>query len=454
MATVLTMTTVVLFTRDLRVHDHPALHAASLTGEPIVPLFVLDPRLVARSANRARFLAECLVDLDRSLAERGSGLVIREGNPATEALSVAREAGARAIHLTADASVYANGRLRRLRDASAGLEVRTFPGHAVIEPGGVSTGSGGAYRVFTPYHRVWERAPRRPILPTADAIVSAGDPGGVPDPGEVIPDSPDLPRGGERQARRLLARFLDSGVASYDRARDRPAEDATSRLSPYLRFGCLSANEVVRRADAIEGGGSFVRQLAWRDFYFQRLAAEPRLGVIETSVLAAHGLDTEAFEAWRRGTTGLPMVDAGMRQLAREGWIHNRVRMLVANVLTRRLGIPWGWGAAHFARWLVDGDVANNTGGWQWAAASGIDPRPARVFNPVLQGERHDPDGGYVRRYVAELAGVQAPDVFTPWERAGLLEATGYPAPIIDPRASRASTSSTTPVAATRSSSR
>jgi deoxyribodipyrimidine photo-lyase len=213
------------------------------------------------------------------------------------------------------------------------------------------------------------------------------------------------------------------------------AADATSRLSPYLRFGFVSANEVAHRGSRVGGAEGFVRQLAWRDFFGQLLRHDHRLAWTDLRTgpeLAPPPLDpSQALKLWKEGLTGLPLVDAGMRQLRREGWIHNRARMVVGSFLTRRLALPWQEGARHFMRHLVDGDPANNAGGWQWVAGTGTDPRRSRSFNPVRQARRFDPRGEYVRRYVRELADVRGPLIFAPWQDPALLQSHGYPEPLI-----------------------
>ncbi len=454
------MTSLVLFTRDLRVHDQPALDAAARGGDPCVPLFVLDPNLLQRSCNRSQFLMQSLVELDRSLTRLGSPLVIREGDVVARTLDVVAEAAVDAVHLTADVSALAQRRERALREAldAHGVELHVHPGNAVVEPGDVAPDGKQVYSVFTPYHRAWAQAQRRVVRAPPSMLVAVHglDAGARPDPGGVQADSPDLPDGGEAAGRRRLESYLSeegasAGVAGYADLRSDLAADATSRLSPYLRFGCVSANDVVARASEVAGGGAgeLVRQLAWRDFYGQLLAHDPTIAwrdfrqppadaLLEPEL--AHAAD-DLFERWQLGRTGIPLVDAGMRQLRREGFMHNRARMVVASFLTRRLGIAWQRGAAHFFRWLVDGDPANNSGGWQWVAGTGTDPRRSRSFNPVRQAERFDPGGAYVRRYVEELADVPAPQIFAPWWDAELLRETGYPPPILEvpstkPRAS------------------
>ncbi|HSD48596.1 MAG TPA: deoxyribodipyrimidine photo-lyase [Actinomycetota bacterium] len=432
------MRTLVLFTRDLRVHDHPALTEAVRSSDEVVPLFVLDPALLRISPNRSRFLIEGLHDLHGSLRERGGRLVLRHGDVATTAVAVARVQGVDRVVVTADVSANARRRERRLGEglATDGIELRVLPGHAIVEPGELAPAGRDAYVVFTPYHRVWAAAPRRSVLsaPTSVPVPAdiVSDP--LPDPRSIGAEALDLPTGGERAGRRRLEKFLRTGARTYDGIRNDPAADVTSRLSPYLRFGFVSATEVAQRAARVQGSGGFVRQLAWRDFFGQLLWHDPRLAwqdLREAPALQPPSLDPElALKLWKEGMTGLPLVDAGMRQLRREGWIHNRVRMVVASFLTRRLGVPWQEGAEHFTRWLVDGDPANNAGGWQWVAGTGTDPRRSRSFNPVRQARRFDPNGDYVRRYVRELRGVEGPLVSAPWRDATLLQSRGYPEPV------------------------
>jgi deoxyribodipyrimidine photo-lyase len=436
------MSAVVLFTRDLRVHDHPALTAALAEGGLVVPLFVLDPAMLAVSANRARFLLESLVDLDRALQQRGGRLATRHGEVVAELLRVVEGTGATSVHLTGDVSVTARRREQALREALAFRRValHVHPGNAVVDPGEVLPAGKDVYSIFTPYHRAWAQAPRRGVLPAPRRIALPEDLdlGAQVDPTQAFPDSLDLPPGGEGNARKHLEAYLHGDARHYAELRNDLAADATSRLSPYLRFGNVSANEVVARAGALGGSaGELVRQVAWRDFFGQLLAHDPSLAWRDfreppNDVPPMPPDAPELLARWEEGLTGIPLVDAGMRQLRREGWIHNRARMVVASFLTRRLGVPWQEGAKVFMRWLVDGDPANNSGGWQWVAGTGTDPRRSRSFNPVRQAERFDPSGAYVRRYVRELADVPAPLIFAPWKEPTVLSASGYPAPILE----------------------
>ena len=434
-------TALVLFNRDLRVHDHPALSAAG-GAERIVPLFVLDRALLgSRYAvpNRLAFMVDSLRDLDGALKARGGRLFVREGDPVGEAMSLARETGAGAIHVSADWSAYARRREERLASAcsDAGISFLRHPGVTVVEPGEVTPTGGDHFRVFSPYHRAWTGselraklgAPRRLTAPSRPATGRlpplAALTGGEP--------SPELPPGGETAGRRRLRRFVRDGLGGYADRADDLAGDATSRLSPYLRWGCVSPLEALLEARA-EGGAAFARQLCWRDFHHQVLAAYPRLPRRDYRPRGDRwSRSRRSLEAWREGRTGYPIVDAGMRQLAREGWMHNRARLIVASFLTKDLYIDWREGARHFWDLLVDGDIASNAGNWQWVAGTGNDTRPNRVFNPLRQAKRFDPEGDYVRRYVPELAGIDGPIVHEPW-RIGPLErgSIDYPDPIVD----------------------
>lgn len=428
---------VVLFTRDLRVHDNPALHAACAAAERVVPLFVLDDVVLDRfgAPNRIAFLLDALRDLDRSLRARGGALVVRRGDVAAETARCAREAGAEAVFVAEDVSRYASTRERRLEQA--GLEVRSSPGVTVVPPGRlVPSGGGDSFVVFSAYWNRWRAEARRAVLePPASIPLPPGlEPGRVPDAVELGRSSvsPGLPRGGETEGRRRLGAWLETGLDRYPELRDDLAADGTSRLSPYLHFGCVSPLEVVELASARSGSEQFVRQLCWRDFSHQLLAARPEITNEDLRPRGDRWRDDEAdLEAWKDGRTGYPLVDAGMRQLREEGFMHNRARLVTASFLTKHLYLDWRAGADHFAALLVDGDLANNTGNWQWVAGTGADARPNRMFNPTRQALRYDPTGGYVRRYVPELAGVEGASIREPW-RLGTLGVPEYPEPIVD----------------------
>ncbi|WP_329491601.1 DNA photolyase family protein [Kitasatospora sp. NBC_01246] len=423
---------IALFTQDLRLHDNPVLHAAHSAADQVVPLFVLDPAVAAAgfaAPNRQAFLADCLADLDASLRAAGSRLVLRTGDPAEQAARVAAETGAATVHVAAGVSGFAHRREARLRKL---LDDRLHVHDAsltVVPPGRVTPAGRDHYTVFTPYHRAWLEAPRRTVLAAPRRLATPEHVRGEDLPA-ARPSSPALPPGGETAARR---RRRNWDVDGYADLHDDLAADDTSRLSPYLHFGCLSPTELA--TDALRhdspGARAFVRQLAWRDFHHQVLAARPEAAHRDYRTRDDHWHhDEREAEAWRRGRTGYPIIDAGMRQLAHEGWMHNRARLLTASFLTKSLYLDWRIGAAHFLSLLVDGDVANNQLNWQWVAGTGTDTRPNRVLNPLRQADRYDPDGDYVRRWVPELAHLPGPLVHRPW----LLD-DGYPPPIIEPEA-------------------
>jgi deoxyribodipyrimidine photo-lyase len=427
---------VALFTRDLRVHDNPALAAAVEAAETVLPLFVLDSGIgstrYGAAANRRAFLRESLADLDESLRGLGGALAVRQGDVVAETARAARAVGATTVFASADVSPYAVGRQRRL---AAELELRLLDGVFVVPAGEVAPAAADHYQVFSPYHRAWSQVPWGTPVPAPRAIrLPAGlEPGDVPPAASAFAQparggSTRAMAGGEtaggKRARAWLGAHLDGyGSGGHDAI----AGDTTSRLSPYLHFGCVSARALAVRAREL-GGEAFTRQLCWRDFYAQLLQAWPQTQVHDLRPRGDRWVDDpEALAAWKEGMTGYPLVDAGMRQLREEGWMHNRARMVTASFLVKDLGIDWREGARHFFDLLLDGDVAQNVGNWQWVAGTGVDTRPNRVYNPTAQLRKLDPEGAYVRRYVPELADVPARDIAEP----GLL-APSYPRPLVD----------------------
>jgi deoxyribodipyrimidine photo-lyase len=378
---------------------------------------------------------DALGDLHRSLASRGSALVTRRGDVVDQVWSVVRETASTAVFLAEDVSGYAQARERRLRRAAAagGFAVHALPGVTVVPPGDLVPSRGGdAYSVFTPYWRRWQVAPRRAILDSPSTLASADvESWRLPALRELADSTParSLPRGGETPGRVRLEHWLRDGLGSYEARRDELEDGATSGLSAYLHFGCLSPSEVEQRARALPGGIAFARQLCWRDFHHQLLAARPEIARDDFRPRGdAWRDDTEALAAWGEGQTGYPLVDAGMRQLLAEGTMPNRARLVAASFLTKHLYLDWRLGADHFHRHLVDGDVANNVGNWQWVAGTGADTRPNRVFNPTRQGKRYDPDGRYVRRWVTELDSLPGGTAHEP-SREGSVR---YPKPLVE----------------------
>ena len=423
------------FRRDLRLADNPALHRAAGRG-PVLPVFVVDPHLTGPAgAARRTFLVRCLRKLDDSL---GGALVIRTGSPADVLSELAQEAGASTVCATADFGPYGRARddavARRLTGHGVDLELVESP--YVVPPGTVTKADGSPYRVFTPFYRAWrEHSGSDPVPSPADLEIARGV------ESESLPAEPTtdavLPPPGEAAAIVRLAAFLDHDIDSYADDRDRADRDRTSRLSPYLKYGCIHPRQILERLGPSAAHETLRRELAWREFYADVLFHQPDSARQSLQVAAGRiRVDTGAeadqrFSAWAAGRTGYPIVDAGMRQLIGEAWMHNRVRMIVASFLVKDLHLDWRRGARLFMERLVDGDLASNSHGWQWVAGTGTDAAPYhRIFNPTVQGKRFDPDGAYVRRWVPELAGIDGPAIHEPWKLAAPLP--GYPAPIVD----------------------
>jgi deoxyribodipyrimidine photo-lyase len=440
------------FRNDLRLRDNTALEALSARAEQWLAVFVLDERIMgADAANpRARFLFDCLGRLSRDLEKRGVPLLVRTGRPEDVLPTLLHETGARLVSFNEDATPFARQRDAAVRHAveRSGGQVLTRLDHVVFGSSEVRTASGGAYTVYTPYRNKWWKRwledPRHPSrlgrpLPPIPGFSTER----IPDPREFGLEARacDVPTGGEAAASRRLDRFLETAAGRYHQDRDRPDRDGTSRLSPYLRFGVISARECFARAEqaariepALQPGiAKWLDELVWREFYSAILEEHPR--VLRESYRREYDAvvwndDPQGFEVWCEGRTGYPIVDAGMRQLRATGWMHNRVRMIVASFLTKDLLIDWREGERFFFDQLVDGDPASNNGGWQWAASTGTDAQPYfRIFNPVAQGRRSDPEGRYVRRWIPELSDVPDSHVHAPWTH-GL--PAGYPAPIVD----------------------
>jgi deoxyribodipyrimidine photo-lyase len=432
----------VVFTRDLRVADHLALATAADAAAHVVPLFVFDDTILAsrfNRPNRTGFLLDSVVDLDRALRSLGARLVVRRGRWVDEVIRTAAEVGAGAVHLSADYSKYAQDRECALARAcrAARIQLDLHSGTAVVPPGAVTPAAADHYRVFTPYYRRWIAAPRRAVAaaPPRIALPPGVEFGSVPTLDDIVQGvrAPGVARGGRSEARRRLDEWMGQ-VGEYDARHDDLGADATSHLSADLHFGCLSPLEVVEACSALPGAAGFIRQLCWRDFFVQLLAARPDAAWSDYRSRGNEWRDDpDALDAWREGRTGYPVVDAAMRQLTREGFVHNRARMIAASFLTKDLSVDWRHGARHFLDHLVDGDIANNNLNWQWVAGTGTDSNPYRVFNPTTQGKRFDPDGEYVRRYVPELAALRGATTHDP--DTATRRAYGYPDPIVDHRA-------------------
>ena len=435
------------FRRDLRLADNPALCAAADEG-PVLPLFALDPALWGPAGpSRRAYLGASLRSLDASLRQRQAGLSVVRGDPVRRVVLAAKAVGAETVHVSADFGPYGAERDRRVEEAleEAGIAfVRTGSPYAV-DPGTVRNGSGQNFKVFTPFSRRWaDHGWPSPVdAPTGVSWLSLD---GTDESTTDIPD-PDLPAGlelpeaGEAAAHAQWERFLDK-VAAYDDDRDRPGVDGTSRMSVHLKYGEVHPRQLLadlsRRTG--KGAGTYRTELAWRDFYADVLHARPdsaREYYKPEFATMPYDRPGAQLEAWAEGRTGYPIVDAGMRQLRATGWMHNRVRMIVASFLVKDLHVEWQHGARHFLHWLVDGDLASNNHGWQWTAGSGTDASPFfRVFNPTTQGQKFDPPGDYVRRWVEELSDPdRVPDPHDP--DPDTRDLVGYPPPMVDHKEER-----------------
>ena len=418
------MPSVMWFRRDLRVHDHPALLAAIAAGDDgVVPLYVIDPLLWERSGlPRRSYLAASLRSLDEQL---GGRLTVRVGNPAEEVRRVAREVEAPSVHISADYAPYGIARDARVAASLGDIPLEPLGSPYAVAPGRVFTQAGDRFKVFTPFFKAWQAHGWRAPAGSPDAeqtwIKLAGDDLPTPDPGVALPDV------GEQAALDRWEEFRPR-LESYPVERDRPDIDATSRLSAPLRWGEIHPRTLLADLSDSAADQKFRAELAWREFHAEVLNANPKAtwtplrpeyDLIETDTPG------DALKAWKRGETGFPIVDAGLRELLATGLMHNRVRMIVASFLIKDLHLDWRLGAQHFMDHLIDGDVASNQLNWQWVAGSGTDAAPYfRVFNPTSQGRKFDPQGDYVRRWIPELS-----EAMDPHEPIG---ADGYPNPIVD----------------------
>ena len=435
-------TALLWFRRDLRLGDHPALLAAVEAAGPegtVVPVFVFDDRLYGPSGDpRRRFLLDCLADLD---AGTDGALVRRHGDPAQVLPALAAELGATSVHVTADAGPYGRRRDQAVERALGDVPlVRTGSPYAVA-PGRVTKRDGTPFQVFTPFSRAWREIGWHSPAVRPDDVrwqteVRSDDPPAAPDL-----DGVQLPPAGEAAALEAWHRFRDERLLGYDEGRNLPGGNGTSRLSAYLKYGCIHPRTLLADLAAEQDQTSVRRytdELAWRDFYADVLWHRPDSArEYLKPELQSMGYDSgehaeELVRAWETGRTGFPIVDAGMRQLLGEAYVHNRVRMIVASFLVKDLHQEWTLGARYFMQHLVDGDLASNNHGWQWVAGTGTDASPYyRVFNPITQGKKFDPDGTYVKRWVPELRDLDPAHVHEPWTAPGGVPA-GYPQPVVD----------------------
>ena len=449
------------FRRDLRLADNTALIAALRTGARVVPLFIFDPAILrsARTgAPRVAFMLRALHALDERLRERGSALLVRFGHPHEVLPAIVREIDAGAIYANADYTPYARRRDERLRQALT-VPLHLYHDLLLRAPGEVLKDDGAPFTVFTPFMKRWRMLPPPPGVAsdnagwgrfhTLDDIRNPGLPAlAALGFGSTIA----VPEADEVAAQRALARFIDGPIYIYSETRNALVTDpfaseasvGSSYLSPYLRFGILSprqvywaaqrAGEVAPTYEARQSVKIYVNELIWREFYHHILYHFPHVdrASFRPEYDAVPWRDApDELAAWQEGRTGYPIVDAAMRQLRAIGWLPNRARMIVASFLTKDLLIHWRAGEQYFMQWLIDGDVAANNGGWQWTAGTGTDAQPYfRIFNPVSQSRKFDPDGHYIRRWVPELRAISSPHIHTPWEMENL--PVNYPPPLID----------------------
>jgi deoxyribodipyrimidine photo-lyase len=435
--------------RDFRLNDNPALRAAVDEGGPVLPLFVLDPALLRSAGNgRGPWMRASLAALDADLRSLGGpGLTVVQGKPSIEVPRIARHVGAERVHISADFAPYGQRRDATVEAALAGdgLELKRTGSPYAVAPGTLHTDAGQPFHVFSPFHRAWlahgVRGPAPAVDPDEVSWIAAAH----RLPVEMAQD--DLTGlAGEEPARRAWRKWRErdeAGVGDYKRLHNLPGIDATSHMSIALRWGHLHPRTILADLAPLrsEGAQAYARQLAWRDFYGDVLfhrpdsvtrAVRPAFEAMATDEPGRDVTAAKRLEAWKQGKTGYPLVDAGMRQMITEGWMHNRIRMVVASFLIKDLHIGWQHGAAFFMERLRDGELAQNHLNWQWVAGSGTDPAPYfRVFNPITQSERFDPDGTYIRRYVPELADVPLEHLHEPWKGPAGLPA-GYPGPIVD----------------------
>lgn len=445
---------IVWFRGDLRVHDHPALAVACSEAGTVLPLFILDPNFLKKSvgSNRNRFLLESLQDLRRSLKKRGGDLFLANGNPETVLPKVAEQWNADAVYYISDYSPYSVKRDKTIQAhlSKSGIGFKGFGGKLLADGSTkLTTKTGNRFIVFTPFWRAWLEAPRRDVVPApkrirCDAILPTG---ALPDLDTITNKndlSPEALPGGETEARKRLHEFIDTKLDKYHQDETDMGKLQTSLLSAYFHFGCISAREAESLVPDTKGGRAWTRQLCWRDFYHYVLLHNPHtVGSAFQEKLDAITWDDnpDHFTAWTSGTTGYPAVDAGMRELIRTGFMHNRARMIVGSFLTKHLWTDWRKGQDYFMTMLVDGDTANNVGNWQWIAGVGVDPAPfyRRLYNPTLQAQRLDPSGMYIRTNVPELANVPDKYIYEPWTMPEEVQAESkciigkdYPAPIVD----------------------
>lgn len=452
----------VWFRRDLRDNEHAALSLALAEARQVFCAFVFDTDILdalpSRCDRRVDFIHRSLSELDAALRARGGGLIVRHGRATEQIPALARELGVTAVYANRDYEPSAKARDKQVAERlmGDGIAFQSSKDQAIFDGDEVLTQAGKPFTVFTPYRNAWMKRLTSADCaewPTAGQLASS--PGaGVPELAQLGFTASDLGnigiKSGMSGAKALWQDFSDQRIDHYASRRDYPAIKGVSYLSIHLRFGTISIRELVRHALAAKAD-AWLNELIWRDFYFMILDRFPHVvgHAFKPEYDAIRWAEQpEALAAWKEGRTGYPLVDAAMRQLKHCGWMHNRLRMVVASFLSKDLGIDWREGERHFAEQLIDFDLSANNGGWQWAASSGCDAQPYfRIFNPITQSEKFDPEGKFIRRYVPELAAVPGKYIHAPWQMGaidqqacGVAIGRDYPPPIVDHAAARAET--------------
>ena len=443
------------FRRDLRLLDNAALYQAWKEADEVIPVFCFDAKVLGRDefgASSVKFMLESLVVLKENLEAVGSRLILRQGDSLEELLKLAKETSASAIYWNRKYDPYTLPRDIAIERAcqERGIFTQTFVDFVMQEPSSVKTDQKKPYTIFTPFYKKWLTLPRPKVFSyfkgKGDLVKSIHS--------IVIPTLEELgfslkfeiPKGGEREAQRLLDDFILNHVSKYGEERDFPMLNGTSRLSPHLRFGTMSVRRIYEsvlfaqnkmESVARKNSEVYLKELIWREFYVHVLYHFPHVvkGAFRSEYDQLEWSNNKNhFQTWCEGRTGYPIVDAAMRQLNKTGWMHNRLRMVVSMFLTKDLHISWQWGEKYFLEKLVDGELAANNGGWQWSASTGTDAAPYfRIFSPVSQSQKFDPEGAFIKRFIPELESFSAEEIHAPWEAAPeKLKAISYPKPIVD----------------------
>ncbi|NJK37222.1 MAG: deoxyribodipyrimidine photolyase [Oscillatoriales cyanobacterium RM2_1_1] len=449
--------------RDLRFSDNVGLGAACQLSSKVVGVFCLDPNILQRddvAPARVTYMIGCLEQLQERYQQRGSQLLILQGDPQDALPALALGLSAKAVYWNLDVEPYGQQRDRALSQAlkASGVEVATFWDQLLHPPGKILTNAGDSYKVYTPFWRNWKDRPKDPPIETYKGTLTelteseqeTAQSQGV----KPLPSAQDLGfnwqqdlflEPGEMAAQEKLKEFCDRALEDYDEQRNFPEVDGTSQLSAALKFGAIGIRTVWAKAAAVfeqscsdearNNIQTWQQELAWREFYQHAMYAFPKLaeGPYRDDFRDFPWENNpEHFQAWCEGKTGYPIVDAAMRQLNQISWMHNRCRMIVASFLTKDLIINWQWGEKYFMQHLIDGDLSSNNGGWQWSASSGMDPKPLRIFNPASQAQKYDPDAAYIREWLPELRSLETEVLVTGKITSEDRQSCNYPEPVVD----------------------